>query len=273
MCVRLCLVAALATGTCACSARQPWTLAVPTADLRPASTIDAIYDYRTAASTVAWSIGKELGLPPFPVTFHFFPGREAFERALLEVGYEPALAERTASAMTAVGGHRGVLLNADRIDSLEWIGRVSMMAHELGHSLQYELGGGTRGTSDQWLREGFAEWLAMRVLERLDAVTMADIRRLRLRELHAAGRSRAPALAELVTFPQWVAATPRGDNVNYALAFIATDFLLERHGVSASVEYFKRFAVSQDRAANFRAAFGEELQAFEAALDARLWRR
>jgi hypothetical protein len=31
-----------------------------------------------------------------------------------------------------------------------------LLAHELTHTVQYELGGGHRGTSDQWLREGFA---------------------------------------------------------------------------------------------------------------------
>jgi hypothetical protein len=51
------------------------------------------------------------------------------------------------------------------------------------------------------------------------------------------------------------------------------DFLLERHGVPAMLDYFRRFAASDDRAANFRAAFGEDLETFEAALSARLRRR
>jgi hypothetical protein len=51
------------------------------------------------------------------------------------------------------------------------------------------------------------------------------------------------------------------------------DLLLERHGLAAVVDYFKRFASSDDRAGNFRAAFGEDPDAFETALNVRLSRR
>ena len=76
-----------------------------------------------------------------------------------------------------------------------------------------------------------------------------------------------------MTFPQWVRAGERQGSTIYALSFVAVAFLLERHGVSAVVDYFKRFAASEDRIANFREAFGEDIEAFEAALTARVWRR
>ncbi|MBI2220617.1 MAG: hypothetical protein HYU53_05360 [Acidobacteria bacterium] len=44
----------------------------------------------------------------------------------------------------AVGGYRRVLLNEAAIARQEWPARVASLAHELGHSLQYELGGGTQ---------------------------------------------------------------------------------------------------------------------------------
>jgi hypothetical protein len=150
---------------------------------------------------------------------------------------------------------------------------VALLAHEVGHSLQYELGGGRRGTSDQWLREGFADWLSVRVLEQLDAASMNGVRGERQRQLRAAGRSKAPRLSELVTFPQWVAASQRHGATAYALSFLGVDLLLERHGMPAVVNYFERFAASEDRAANFRAAFGEDLDTFEAALTVRVWGR
>jgi hypothetical protein len=175
--------------------------------------------------------------------------------------------------MTAVGGHRGVLLNDAKLASLAWADRVALLAHEFGHSLQYELGGGRRGTSDQWLREGFADWLSARVLERLDVLTMASVRRERQRQLRSAGRSKTPSLSELVTFPQWVRAGERQGVQMYALAFLAVDQLLERHGAAAVAGYFTRFAKSQDRVTNFREAFGEDVETFEASLTATLWRR
>jgi hypothetical protein len=38
----------------------------------------------------------------------------------------------------------------------------------------------------------------------------------------------------------------------------------------AVIDYFKRFASSDDRVANFRAAFGEDLESFEKTLSGRL---
>lgn len=262
-----CPVIAAATIALACgAAREARFITVPHPDLRPVFLLDAIHDDRTAVATVASIFVRDLGFPSFPVTFRFYPGRESFEQALLGSGYDPALARTTARTMFAVGGHRGVILNAEALDRMSWTGRVALLAHELGHSLQYELGGGRRGASDQWLREGFADWLSIRVLERLDATDMATVRRQRQRELRAAGRVRTPRLDELVTFPQWVQAGERFGATTYALAFLAVDVLLERHGAEAVLEYFKRFASSQDRVENFRAAFGEDHEAFESAL-------
>lgn len=101
---------------------------------------------------------------------------------------------------------------------------------------------------------------------------MTTVRRERQRDLRAAGRSRTPRLADLVTFPAWVRASERYSETMYLLAFLAVDVLVERHGMTAVTEYFKRFAASDDRTGNFRAAFGETIEAFEAAVAARLWR-
>lgn len=264
------LISLLVVG-CAGS-HEPLLLTVPQPGLRPVTRLDHIYDYRTAAATVAAIFERDLGFPPFPTTFRFYPHQEAFEKALLAAGYDAALASATARTMTAVGGHRGVLLNDGKFSMLDWPARVAMLAHEMGHSLQYELGGGRRGTSDQWVREGFADWLSVRVLERLGGLTMNEARRVRQGDFRSA-RAGTLRLSELVTFPQWVRASQRHDAAMYGLAFLSVDFMIERHGAAAIVDYFKRFASSDNRAANFRAAFGEDLETFEAALNARLSRR
>jgi hypothetical protein len=44
------------------------------------------------------------------------------------------------------------------------------------------------------------------------------------------------------------------------------DLLVERHGIGVVLDYFKRFAQSDDRVANFAAAFGQEIESFEAEL-------
>ena len=260
---------ALCTG---CAVPQPWTIALPQATVRPASRMDGIVSYDRAASTIAAVFERDLGFPSFPVTLHFFPGREAFQAALLQSGYDPALAKDTAGTMGAVGGHRQVLLNESILVPLSWPARVYMLAHELTHSLQYEWGGGVRGASDQWLREGFAESVTGRVLERLGATTLERVRQQKRDEFRGMNRARLPRLDEMATFPAWVEVNSRRDAApyTYAYAFLAADFLIERHGMAAVIGYFKLFARSADRRVNFRAAFGEELSSFEEALHAHL---
>lgn len=266
------LVAITLLAGCA-TAATPRIVTVPSSEASPVSRFDQIDDYRSAAATVAGAVHNELAERPFPVTFRFFPNRKAFETALRDVGYPTELAHDAAATMAAIGGHRRVLLNAAVLAALVWRDRVALLAHELGHTVQYELGGGSRGTSDQWLREGFAEWLSMRVLDRLQAVPAAAFRRQKIDEWRTRNRSAVPRLDEMVTFPQWVALSRRGETTLYSQAFLAVDFLIERHGIPSVVAYFQRFAHSMDRVANFRDTFGEDLPAFETALDARMRKR
>jgi hypothetical protein len=269
---RLAMLAAAFTAACAAS-HEPQLVSLPQPGFHPVSRLGQIADYRTAAATVVSISERHLGFPSFPIAFRFYPTEKAFEQALLESGYDAALARSTARTMIAVGGHRGVLLNEGRLSRMDWVDRVALLAHETTHSFQYELGGGRRGTSDQWLREGFADWISVQVLERLADVSMSSIRHARERDVRSAGRSKVPQLSELVTFRQWIGAGERHGATIYALAFVAVDVLMERHGVAAFIDYFTRFATSRDRVANFRAAFGEDLESFERAVTARVWRR
>ena len=270
--MRLPIVAAAVCASACLISSDPHIVTIPQPSVRAASSLDEIGDYRSAAVAIAAIFDRQLGIPRFPATLEFYPHTDAFEKALLKVGYDADLARSTAARMTAVGGYRGVMLNDSKFGLLSKPQRVAMLAHELGHSFQYELGGGKRGASEQWLREGFAEWLSIRVIERLDGVSMASVRRDRMRELRAAGRSGTPRLTELVTFPAWVRASERYKDTMYGLAFVAVDVLLERRGMPAVIDYFRRFATSDDRRTNFAAAFGENLESFEAQLHERLWR-
>jgi hypothetical protein len=79
----------------------------------------------------------------------------------------------------------------------------------------------------------------------------------------------------MVTFEAWMAAlSTRADAPPVlAKAFFAVDLLVERHGADRIIDYFRRFAGSDDRLGHFTTAFGEPLSAFERALDERLARR
>jgi hypothetical protein len=289
------LLALLVLAACATAPREPWVL-TPGAGGEPlGGDLKRISTYEDALATVLQVMQGELGLPRLQVTLVFLPDARGLEALLLRIGYPPPLARSAARQLVAIGGHRTVLVNQARLESQGWRWRFSILAHELAHVLQYELGGGTRGASAQWLREGFAEWLAARVTASLEQAGEQKARQqaiIRMRNhaqsrfpvtldpsrFAAAGhpfpaRVPVPPLSELRSFPQWLEQS-RGEAGPVLLdyAFLAVDTLLEQHGLPVVVRYFELFAVRQDAAANFLEAFGESEEHFEKRLPGILWR-
>lgn len=260
------LTAALAgaIGLVACTAgtARPWTLATGAVRARPVDQGAWISDYDTALASIARVMEGDMGLPAVPVDLRFYPDRAAFRAALEADGYDGQLALDAAATMTAITGHRRVLINESVLRPLEWPYRVALLAHELTHAVQYELSGGRRGASEQWVREGFAEWVEVQVLAELGFTTRPEARRIaeaRVRRAQA-----LPALTSLVTFPDWVRAGVRiGTEGLYAQAMLAAERLVDRHGVATVLAYFQSFERSDDRERNFRRAFGEDLSAFD----------
>jgi hypothetical protein len=263
--VRVAAVGALGLST-ACVTATPHQIQLPQTAVRPVARIDAVLTDAVALATMAAVVEREFGLPPLPVTYHFYPSRSAFEAMLVQVGHDPGFAREASGTLRAIAGFGHVLLNEQRL-SLRWPDRLFTFTHEYTHCLQYALAAGARGTSVQWLREGFADAVAARVLDRLGAVPLDAARRQRREQLDQTDRARAPELGSLLTFTDWIAATARPEIAPDAQAFLAADALIERHGVAAMLDYFAAFAVSDDRAANFRAAFGRDVTAFERELD------
>jgi hypothetical protein len=241
---------------------------------RALPSIDRIDGYPGAVDAILSVLEHDVGLPALDGSVLLFRDRASFEAGLVEQGYAPALARQTSSVLDAVGGPHAVLVNGRALNRLAWPDRVRMLAHELTHTAQYRLGGGRRGASDQWLREGFADWASARVMERLGASSIDEDRRRTLRTIRRADRLRPfPPLDQMVTFQQWVALVGRRPRLPlYELAFLATDLLLRRSSAQAFVTYFQLFADSADRAGNFRLAFGVELGEFEGEFDADLGR-
>jgi hypothetical protein len=242
---------------------------------RPTRDLEWISSYPLAVATTLDVMRRDLDLPAVQARLVFLPDAPTFEALLLQIGYPEQLARDTAEVMKAIGGHRSVLINQERMERHVWPRRVSTLAHELTHVLQYELGGGVRGTSAQWLREGFAEFVALRVLEVLGRTTAPEVRRGALVRVRAFGPAdRVPALARLGRFPDWVTES-RGaaGDVLYDYALLAAFTAIDRHGVDGVLRYFSLFAERQDPEANFREAFGETEAAFEAHLRHAIWPR
>jgi len=239
-------------------------------DIRVGPSRQAIFigDYERALVSIAAVTERELGLPKLSASLHFFPDRDALRAALEAQGADPVVARDAAAVMMAIGGPGSVFINEAAFADLNWSSRIAVLAHELAHTMQYDLARGRRGTSDQWLREGFAEWVQAEVLEALGVMRREDIRRRSVRWVQDAhARRNLPPLARLATFPEWVSFhNGRARDSLYPYAFVATDFLIRRHGVDAVTTYFRLFADSDDRFVNFAKAFGEEWSAFDAAL-------
>jgi len=242
----------------------------PASEGRGPARLDWIVDYDGALASIAREF-ETLGLPRPDAVIHLTPDRRGFEAALIESGYSPEFARTTSRALDAVGGHRRVTVNEAALAELPWGDRLAMLAHELAHGLQYDLGGGRRGASEQWLREGFAEWVARRVVDSLGGRSVAAMRRRSWSAVSRLRRPGPPALAALATFPQWVEVVGgRDGDAVYEYAYLAADFLIERRGLPAALGYFALFATREDREACFREAFGDDPAAFEAAWRKRL---
>ena len=254
-----------------CAAGTTWPRVMTVADLRaqPVARGEWIDDYDTALVSIAAMMREDLGLPQPVASLVFHRDRAAFRAALEANGYEADAARITAETLTAVSGHRQVLINEDGMREAPWPVRIALLAHELTHTLQYEWSGGSRGTSDQWLREGFAEWVEVQALTHLGFTTPGRARATVLGRIRDAGGARSfPALSQMVTFPEWVMLASRIEQeALYGHAWLATELLVERHGVAKVIAYFELFARSDDRLANFRRAFGEELEAFVTLFD------
>lgn len=263
-----------AGGLLASCASSPHTLSWPADGTVAVARGDRIRTWPQAVSAVAAAMEGPLGLPPLEFRVSFYPTRGALEKGLFAEGYSADFARRAASTLDGVGIPRRVLLYEGALARASWTDRVAMLAHELTHVLQYHLAAGRRSTSEQWVREGFAEWVAARVLESLHLSPPGARRSRALRAVSLAGADRLPSLSELSTWHQWVdLRAARPSLPVYPYSHLAVDLLVERHGVEAVLDYFRRFAVSYDAPGVFAWAFGGTREELEAELGAAPGRR
>ncbi len=232
--------------------------------------------YEPAVRSIAAVMVHDLALPlPPEVLVFVYPTRTAYAAGLADVPGMPESRAREIAGYSVGLGQRGRLFINDGAlrdaPRSVWLG---ILAHELTHVAQYELSGGVRGQSEQWLREGMADWVACQVLERLGAGTFRDERAQAMQAVAMdlpRLRSDAVDLVDLGRPQGWETRHLRsGERLTYRLAFLLTDELVRRRGFDRLVAYFRAFANSDDRAGNFEAAFGVTLTQFQAEALARL---
>jgi hypothetical protein len=229
-----------------------------------------IADYATAADAIVRVLAGKLQLPVPRFTMEIYPVREEFETALIEhLKLKPEVARITATFAKAAVGNRRVLVNESAMAALDWPERLITLSHETVHASQLELSGHRSLTRYQWLVEGFAEWIAFRVTQELGANELQASRENMITKVRAVHRkSGLVPLAQMDSLDQWISVRQdRGFDATYPFAFLVLDFLVERHSYPQVLDYFRRHRDSRDSAANFDAAFGEGLPAFQSALD------
>ena len=160
--------------------------------------------------------------------------------------------------------YKKVLVNEWRVGKYSWPEWIRVIAHELTHTTQQELVEGRPSASDQWLREGFAEWVGYKVADTFGAQAFSVSRKYALDYIVTAKSSQTfPSLAQLARHRDWTTwSRTLGRAATYRQAFIAVDFLVEQKGLSAMIEYFRLFKKMNNRERNFVAAFGESVAIF-----------
>jgi hypothetical protein len=265
----LCVVTILAGGTdgrVVVPLQLDPSLAAPT-DARALRTTD------DAVRGIAAIMAKSFGLPvPDSVTVLVYGGRRAFEQGLMrDARVSPVQAAQLSDFAIGVGARGQVLLNDQSTDRTqrEWL---RLIAHELAHVSQIELTGG-EGRGEQWLAEGMAEWVAFSTLEHLGLDTLEHRRQVAMTGIRShvtllQGKLDLEARGTPRGFTAWH--LQEGSIPVYQLAFLMTDYLVERRGFESIRTYFASFRRANDRRKNFDAAFGESLPDFEAAVLVRL---
>ena len=227
---------------------------------------DRIADYQDAIAAILSVMVEELKFPRIEATLILYPNIYEFESGLVtELRVEPILAAQTAKIAWAVASHKKVLASEWGLSRQAWHERIRVLAHEFTHTMEYALANGPGVTSDQWLLEGFADWVSYKVLEALGLDTFAKIRESQLDGVRRVRHYQTlPSLTQMVTGREFVTWTNAlGREATFAQAFLAVDFLIERKGLPAVTEYFRLYGRSNNRLINFVTAFGEQVSAFE----------
>jgi hypothetical protein len=212
--------------------------------------IKTVEDAMAAVITVT---SKDLGLPLVkPLYLHLHKDTNDF--AANAGKYGRRLSPEVVKFAVAVAEENRFHVNMEKTRGRPWSALIWTLAHEYAHNVEYVFSSVNRGP--QWIREGFADWVAAKVVDSLgwlDYSISTHRANLEVRRQ----TSSLPRLSELEDSSRWSvwANGATGSILTYRLAFLAVDKLMARGGVPAIQKYF----ATQD----FRNHFGISWNDFE----------
>lgn len=211
-----------------------------------------------AMAAIVTVCSQDLGLPTVePLYVHLYKDAAAY------AGYTWSFArlpEQIVRLTAALPEENRLHINLERTRGLPWGQWVQLLAHEYAHNVEYVLTGPLRRGS-QWIREGFADWVAFRVLNSLGWEVFSTGLERAKKELSRLKDS-PPKLSDLENSQDWIRTVdqPKGRVMTYSLAFLAVDKLIQKKGIQGMLNYFK----SED----FEGSFGFSWTDFERELRA-----
>ena len=152
-------------------------------------------------------------------------------------------------------------IDMEKTQGKTWGRLIDLLAHEYGHTIhQIQAVPRNRRTAN-WFSEGFAGWIAARVLHVLgwqDYALALERAKLELINNH----DHHHRLRDLDWDWQALSERPNGYIETYVLAFFATARLIDQQGLPATIEYLK--------SGNFKESFHMSYEAFADAFEVHL---
>jgi hypothetical protein len=255
-CIRLLpslLVSLLLANSLGCSLYEPPRLLPIShpAVFRPASP-QQVTTLEEAIAAIMTVCTQDLGFPPVePLHLHVYDDAHAYSYYM--DGLPRLRADKIRQTLATPYENR-LHVNVEAARGQSWGMLLRLLAHEYGHNLEFTLGGGK--PAGHWMREGFADWLAAKVMDALGWESYASSLSRAQRELARYG-PHLPRLEELDRTGHWlwVLERPKGRAGTHGLSFLAVHRLIEKGGTAKMMDYFE--------SKNFLRSFGmtpEELQ-------------
>jgi hypothetical protein len=224
--------------------------------LRPAGPKE-VNGVEQALAAIMTVCAEDLGFPRVdPLILHLYDNADAYS---YHTDGLPRLRGDKIRLSLAAPHENSLHINLQAVGGRSWGDLLRLLAHEYGHNLEHTLTGRAQAPG-RWIREGFADWIAAKVMDALGWESYSSsISRAEREMAHSAPLLRRPSELERTGEWLWALDRPKGRAVTHALTLIAVDRLVKKRGAAGMMDYFQ--------SGNFSKSFGLAREDFERELD------